>query len=156
LFDNLAPGEYQVQVSDIPTIFIPTPNQNTSDDDDTATDSNIPVGAAEASDILVAGDDADDVSDADGNATIDFGFIAPLSVGSLVWEDLNGDGVQDSNEPPIAGVFVELFISDGAGGLVAATDLNGNPVSATTGPDGLYEFDNLPQGTYVIPKMTLI
>ena len=172
LFDNLAPGDYQIQVSDLPAGFAPSLNQNAADDDDTATDSNIavadaaagtftsgtfilesggePVGADEVSDIAGAGDDADDANDASGNMTVDFGFVQSLSVGSLVFEDLNGDGQQDANEPPIAGAVVALLVDDG-GSFVPATDVAGAPVvSVTTGPDGLYLFNGLPTGDYQI------
>ena len=168
LFDNLAPGSYQVQVSDLPAEFGPTPVQNTADDDDTANDSNIavddgagtytsgtfeltsggePTDADEDSGLAGSGDAADDATDANGNMTVDFGFVTPLSVGSFVWEDLNGDGIQDANEPPISGAVVTLLLADGT----PALDADGLPVAAqTTGADGLYYFDNLPEGDYIV------
>jgi hypothetical protein len=50
----------------------------------------------------------------------------PIEIGHRVWKDLNGNGIQDANEPGIAGVTVELF--DSANKLVATTvtDFNGN------------------------------
>jgi hypothetical protein len=42
--------------------------------------------------------------------TVDFGFVRPASLGNFVWEDLDGDGVQDAGEPGIAGLR-----PDGAG-----------------------------------------
>ncbi|MEY4936673.1 MAG: hypothetical protein RIS64_3032, partial [Bacteroidota bacterium] len=64
------------------------------------------------------------------------------SIGDFVWEDLDGDGVQDANEPGIGGVRVEL----------TGTDVNGNPVTrtVTTNADGSYEITNLLPGTYVV------
>ncbi len=58
---------------------------------------------------------------------------APIEVGNRVWQDDNGNGIQDPGEPPIAGVDVELVDSSGA---VIAT--------ATTDADGLYYFANVP------------
>jgi Cna protein B-type domain. len=51
---------------------------------------------------------------------------APLEIGNRVWLDSNNNGIQDPDEPVIAGVTVELY--DGAGNLItsAVTDANGN------------------------------
>ena len=38
---------------------------------------------------------------------------APLQIGNRIWRDLDGDGVQDAGEPPIAGVTVNLYDEDG-------------------------------------------
>jgi len=50
---------------------------------------------------------------------------APIEIGNYVWEDTNKDGIQDPNEPAIAGVGVKLFE---AGVLVgtATTDAGGH------------------------------
>jgi uncharacterized repeat protein (TIGR01451 family) len=50
---------------------------------------------------------------------------APIEIGNYVWLDANRDGVQDPDEPAIAGVDVELL--DGSGTVVgrATTDANG-------------------------------
>ncbi|MCO6487529.1 MAG: DUF11 domain-containing protein [Phaeodactylibacter sp.] len=44
---------------------------------------------------------------------------APLQLGDLIWEDENGNGVQDACEPPLAGLPVALY--DEAGTLLATT-----------------------------------
>ena len=55
---------------------------------------------------------------------------APLEIGNRVWLDLNGNGVQDANEPGIQGVHVNLY------------DANGNLVgSTTTDASGDYYFN---------------
>lgn len=42
--------------------------------------------------------------------TIDAGIVrAPIALGDRVWNDLDGDGIQDPAEPGIAGVTVELW-----------------------------------------------
>ncbi len=173
-FDNLPPGDYRVRVTP-PGGFVATPTQDTVANSDTLAsdelDSNIasePVtgtfesatftlnslGEPQESDVA-AGDTQDGVSssneDLSGNMTVDFGFVAPMSIGSFVWQDTDGDGIQDSDEPPLAGVLLELLRDNGAGGLVAATDINGAAVaSTTTSANGLYRFDNLPNGDYVV------
>ncbi len=60
-------------------------------------------------------------------------------IGDYVWEDLNDNNVQDSNEPGIAGV--QLTLSDGLGGTLATT---------TTDSNGMYIFEELCPGTYFV------
>ncbi|RIL05260.1 MAG: hypothetical protein DCC71_11055 [Proteobacteria bacterium] len=46
------------------------------------------------------------------NTSLDVGLVQPTTtapVGNLVWNDADGDGVQDGGEPGIAGVQVELW-----------------------------------------------
>lgn len=76
----------------------------------------------------------------ESNLTYDAGYYIPTSIGNFVWNDQDGDGVQDSGEPGIGGVTVTLTGTDG----------QGNPVSltTTTAPDGSYLFPNLVPGTY--------
>ena len=62
------------------------------------------------------------------------------SLGDFVWEDLDGNGIQDSGEPGVLGVTVNLFDCTG-----------GNPIAtATTDADGMYLFDNLTPGDYYV------
>jgi SdrD B-like domain len=74
------------------------------------------------------------------NPTLDFGFNAPLaSLGDKVWVDTNSNGVQDSGEPGVAGVVVELLDAGGAVLKSVTTDANGN-----------YKFVDLKPGTYSV------
>jgi 5-hydroxyisourate hydrolase-like protein (transthyretin family) len=68
------------------------------------------------------------------------------SVGDFVFCDKNGNGVQDTGEPGIAGVTVTL----------TGTDTNGQPVTkvTTTDANGKYSFDNLAAGTYSVKFTT--
>ncbi len=75
----------------------------------------------------------------------DFGYLSG-SIGDYVWFDADGDGVQDTDEDPIAGVTVKLL--DGAGDPIL--DSSGNPVTAVTDSAGLYLFDDLPLGDYIV------
>ncbi len=59
-------------------------------------------------------------------------------IGDLVWHDRNRDGLQQPDEPGIAGVRLGLF---DAGGFLGTT---------LSDADGHYEFENLPAGTYRI------
>jgi uncharacterized repeat protein (TIGR01451 family) len=65
------------------------------------------------------------------------------SLGDFVWLDKNGDGQQDSGEPGIAGVTVNLLDSSGTT-LLQTT---------TTSASGLYAFSVVP-GTYVVQFLT--
>ncbi|MEZ5056004.1 MAG: SdrD B-like domain-containing protein [Saprospiraceae bacterium] len=61
-------------------------------------------------------------------------------LGDYVWEDIDRDGIQDSNEPGISDVKVTL---DG-------TDINGNTINRMVFTDrfGMYMFGDLDAGTY--------
>ena len=59
------------------------------------------------------------------------------SVGDFVWEDLNTNGLQDADEPGVAGVKVEL--QNPAGETVAETETDMN---------GLYSFTRVDSGEY--------
>lgn len=78
------------------------------------------------------------------------------SLGNQVWFDENNDGLIGAGESGIVGVRVELFTDDDADGL--PDDRNNDGVidaddavdSTTTTADGLYLFDGLAAGDYVI------
>ncbi|MCB0144761.1 MAG: hypothetical protein KDE50_33070, partial [Caldilineaceae bacterium] len=83
----------------------------------------------------------------ENNHTLDIGFVPRISIGSYIWEDSNANGAQDGGEPAMAGATVTLLVDDGTGAFIPATDISGTAVlSQTTGVDGLYYFDNLPEG----------
>ena len=155
---NLPEGDYQVQVL-MPAGYTPTINQQTADNNDLENDLNIAstVGNTHTSGTftlsnngepngvdsnIVGSDDADNGDDNNGNMTVDFGFFPSVSIGSIVWNDTNRDGLQTAGEPGIAGASVTLL--DGSGNPVAGVP------SQTTGADGLYYFDNLPEGDYQV------
>jgi protocatechuate 3,4-dioxygenase beta subunit len=141
LFDRLPLGTYRVSVVEPPPGLEPT---ITGAGLDRGSDSS--TGSAVSVPLLV--DRASDM-------TLDFGFIVPrVSVGDLVWFDVDADGIQDEGEPGIPGVTLTLFVQDGVDGdgapvWVAASDVFGDPVAPTvTDADGRYRFDDLPLGTY--------
>ena len=79
-----------------------------------------------------------------GRHNVDFGEAQPTGrIGDRVWHDKNRDGRQDSDESPIAGVVVTINRPDGT------------TSTATTGPNGLYLFDNLPVGVYQVTLTTV-
>ncbi len=71
---------------------------------------------------------------------------ATASLGDFVWEDMNGNGIQESGEPGMANVTVELYSGDACSGsaiITTTTDTNGN-----------YSFTNLAPGTYSLKFIT--
>ena len=69
---------------------------------------------------------------------VDFGLVAPASIGDRVWDDVNANG-SDDGEPGIANVTVILTDADGV--EVART---------TTDANGTYRFTGLIPGTYTV------
>ncbi len=153
-FDNLAPGDYVVQVTppvgyEATTPQVADPNTDIDDDSNIATEPSDGVFQSGVVTLSVADepDTASDGDDTNSNATVDFGFVPPMSLGDTVFVDLNEDGLYDAGEE-LAGATVELFEADGT---TPATDADGAPVpSDTTAADGLYLFDNLAPGDYVV------
>ena len=133
LFDNLAPGDYVVEikadenfeagdaleqfhVSSDPTDN--ADNQQDGDDngmqpDGSATDVKSPVinlsPNDEPTNETAQGGDQDDTNDNNGDMTIDFGFIPEFSIGSNVFVDSNNNGTRDAGEEGIEGILVEVF-----------------------------------------------
>ncbi|MBZ0112661.1 MAG: DUF11 domain-containing protein [Thermoanaerobaculia bacterium] len=116
---DLATGSYSVRVdaSSLPAGF-------------NLTSSNLPLSVP-----LATGEDFN---------SADFGYQQQdASIGDFVWNDLDGDGVQDAGEPGLAGIVVYL-------------DLNTNGVLDGGEPfdtsDGLgdYDIENLATGTYSV------
>ena len=85
--------------------------------------------------------------------TVDFG-LAPQqgngtgTLGDTVYNDINGNGQQDPDEPGIAGVIVN-YAGTGPDGVFGES-LNDDDTSGNTRTDanGNYTFPNLPAGTY--------
>ena len=69
---------------------------------------------------------------------VDFGLVAPATIGDRVWDDKNANG-SDDGEPGIGGVTVILTDADGT--EVART---------TTDANGIYRFTGLIPGTYTV------
>ncbi len=83
------------------------------------------------------GDPVDDDED-----VLDFN-VSPIPmpglIGDFVWEDINGDGIQDVGEPGIANSEVVLHTPDGVIVDIEYTDAS-----------GYYQFDNVTPGQYYI------
>ena len=70
------------------------------------------------------------------------------SIGDFIWNDINGDGVQDSDEEGIENVTVDLIWDLDGNGVIDANE----PVlgTRTTDANGNYDFDELIFGNYII------
>jgi protocatechuate 3,4-dioxygenase beta subunit len=122
LFVNVPPGSYTMGFSSLPLGSSFTTKDNGADASDS--DVNPGTGLTDAF-TLVAGQ---------SNTTIDAGLVTSYAaVGDYVWQDLNGNGIQDAGEPPVAGVTVILYNSAN------------QPVgSAVTDGNGFYLINNIP------------
>jgi uncharacterized repeat protein (TIGR01451 family) len=125
-FDPVLLGDYQLvfDLGDVDGCISTLQDQGPSDDSDSDIDE---TGTTDCF-TVEPGDFVDNV---------DAGFAGLADVGDFVWEDLDGDGLQDSNEPGIAGVTVTLF------------DQWGNPeLTTTTDVQGFYLFEDVSVGRY--------
>jgi len=138
LFTWLNPGTYHVGFS-LPSNYVFSPKDQVGTD---ATDSDPDVNSGLTGNYtLIAGD---------SNMTVDAGIYLndiKASIGDIIWNDLNNDGIQDINELGVPGVTVTLY--DSIGGFINSkvTDALGNYIF--TGLDaGRYQigFSNLPSG----------
>ncbi len=168
-FTGLAPGDYVVQIdasnfgpgapledwvtSDGNDVLGTAPD---SDDDVNGDDNGYDAGASgilSQAVTLASGSEPTNDGDASDNSnlSVDFGVYPTASLGNFVWEDQDGDGVQDPGEPGINGITVTLY--DAAGNQV------GTPVVTMTDPnnpgnDGWYEFTDLAPGSYYVEFTT--
>ena len=154
-FENLAPGDYIVAIADTQQVAgesleglgstagasAPNLNVDLNDSGDAApgfASISAPVTLSAGAEPTGEANEAGWV-DNDSNLTVDFGFVAGVEIGNLVWFDANNDGNVDAGEPAISGVTVRLLDANGA---VVAT--------AITDADGHYAFTGIAPGQYVV------
>jgi hypothetical protein len=90
--------------------------------------------------ILATGEDYNDA---------DFGFQQQdASIGDFIWNDLDGDGIQDGGEPGINGVSVDLYLDSKNNGMIDGGDLLVD--AQLTAGDGDYDFSSLSAGDYLV------
>lgn len=79
--------------------------------------------------------------------------VISRAISGMVWNDENGNGIREENEKPIEGVVATLLKYDQKNSTysVCDSDLQGNKIEPiTTTQDGMYEFDKLPAGEYIV------
>ncbi len=147
--NNVLAGDYYVQFEDLCELCGGTSEAYFSDSDGGAVETNINDNDADGTNgggigmttntsptFTVTGDDTDP-----DPWEIDAGVYGAGTISGEVWEDLNGNGVQDGGEPGIAGVEVCLELFSGG----PAVDVFGvDVVCVTTDGGGNYTFENLP------------
>lgn len=126
--------------------------------DDNGVDNAYPayLGVVSTPIHLFNGTEPDGPVDGDGpdsNHTVDFGFYPPaeppvLTIGDLVWDDTNFNGVYDIGEPGLQWVRLTLYADDGDGRFNPATDLRLG--ETWTYDAGWYHFGSLPAGQYFV------
>ncbi len=132
LFAGLSTGAYEVTVDDAALAQVLTPTACNVGSDPELDSECSPV-------TVVLGDDLTQLTG------IDFGYcpLGSSSIGDFVWHDLDFDGLQDAGEPGLSMVTVFLQDTAGTGLMQTKTDAN-----------GMYRFDGLPPGDYVIDIAT--
>jgi len=73
-------------------------------------------------------------------------YCCDASISGIKYEDVNGNGVQDPGEDPLAGVTIELKGSEMLQGTTVAA-------SMVTGPQGEYSFNCLEPGKYFVSEV---
>ena len=109
-------------------------------------DNNVEITVDDGDDLDSDPDTSFDVDeDGDGSgydddeALFSVDVVIGYDLGDFVWHDLDGDGIQDTNEPGIEGLFVKLYNSLGFLVDVVVTDEN-----------GFYLFNEVFPGNYFI------
>jgi protocatechuate 3,4-dioxygenase beta subunit len=152
-FGDLVPGTYQVRVTPPAGYasstgggnnFTAGPFEPGAAANTDAADHGTAAGAFVLAAPVTLGSPGDTAANPDNAGTAnlrqDFGLVRPgLSLGDLVWNDVNNNGVRDAGEPGLAGVTVRLL---GPGGAVVAT--------TTTDAAGNYLFTALTPGDYTV------
>lgn len=134
VFVNIAPGNYKLKFSNIPEGL----GFTMAFQGGTSADSDVPDGTGGVTNVFAVGAGSID--------NVDCGLITELksggmaTIGDLVWDDLNNNGIHDSDEPGIQGVTITLYGSDCL------------TVVATTRTDikGRYIFNEIPVGDYCL------
>jgi len=133
-FSNLPQGQYTVRftpASGYAATLVNAPGSTTANDSS---------GLSAQSTVLASGQ---------ADLTLDSGFVQPVGVGNFVWQDSNGNGIQDGGENGLAGATITLF--NAAGTTQVTTNINGAPIaSIVTTSSGLYTFTDLPPGQYTV------
>jgi len=127
LFENLEPGDYAIEV--VPPAGYAFTTQDAGGDDTIDSDVDTTTGRT----IVTTLDPGEN------DPTWDAGLVGIMSLGDLVWNDVNNNGVVDAGESGISGVTVRLL--DNSGNVIATT---------TTDGSGNYLFDKLLPGDYMV------
>jgi len=145
-FDNLVPGEYMVMFVEpdgyIATQVDVTGANTDATDIDTDSDAN-PENDYKSHVVTLTSGETDD--------RLDAGFFIPAAIGDYVFNDEDGDGLQDPTETGIDGITVNLYVDSNMdnipdGPAIRTTETFTNLLTGS----GFYLFDSLPAGKYIV------
>ncbi|XCN73970.1 MAG: SdrD B-like domain-containing protein [Candidatus Electrothrix aestuarii] len=131
LFTGVGTGEYTVVVKEFPPTY--TDTYNILYDPDTTADGKTTINITEPGTVHL---------DADFWYTTATTPLTTGTIGDRIWNDADGDGVQDMGESGIGGITIEL--RDGTCTPSSTCE------TTTTAPDGSYSFTGLSAGDYTI------
>lgn len=135
-FNNLSAGTYSVSAV-IPTGYTRGDNGATNIGADNQNDAiTTSGGKARTANFTLSA----------SSNTIDIGLKGAMSLGNMVWNDLNVNGLREFGEPGINNVKVNLYQDNNKdnvpdGGIISTT---------TTSGGGIYSFSNLAPGSYIV------
>ncbi len=141
IFNDVPADNYTVEVSaGLPTGLLPTFNEDTGIvTPDNTTDVLIPVGANEHLSAIFGYNYVSTINVNNPNG------MTTGAIGNRVWNDVNGDGIQDAGEAGIPNVTVTLYNDHDLDGVYD------NAVgTTTTDASGFYIFDNIDPNAYVL------
>jgi len=140
IFDQLLPsiinGGYMVEfdISELPAGCAFT-LQNQGND---ATDSDVDIDGISECIFLDPGEN---------NYSVDAGLLVLAKVGNYVWNDCNGNGIQDAGEAPLANIRVELYNESEELVQYTFTNVNGEYVFESIYPGEYYLRFYTPNGS---------
>lgn len=128
-FSNLKPGKYHIKFDKKSGNHHYSLKDNSGDDD---TDSDADTSTGQTDQITL--------NSGQTNSNTDCGQYEKGSISDYVWIDIDNDGIQDGGESGYDGMTVTLYQSDGSTVISTFVTIGG----------GLYGFDDVHPGTYVI------
>lgn len=134
-FINLVPGEYYISADIQSGMVFSEAFQGTNEFEDSDIDNTNGFNTTRTITL----------SSGEFNAGIDIGLQQQTaSVGNRIWEDINGNGIQDDFEDGVNDVQVDLYTENGV--LVSTTTTFSEPIEG----DGFYLFEDIQPGNYFI------
>jgi len=131
-FEDVYPTEYYVQFEFSDEYILTTPDVGGVDSKDSDIDNS--NGAGTTSIFLLSPGETD--------LDIDGGVFLDAYIGDKVWHDRNKDGMQDSNEPGVENVEIELYRVTTQGDILVQT--------TDTDRFGEYRFSQVSNGDYYL------
>ena len=128
------PGFYVISFSAPPSYSFSYQDQGSDD----AADSDVDPGTGYTDVLTIISGSTDNF--------IDAGLHQPVTIGNLIWEDLNQNGIQDDGPTGIDGITVYLYRDSDTDGSPDGTAID----TATTTSGGAYQFTDIPPGSYIL------